>query len=219
MLIQIIKGNLSGIQIITALFAMAFVVFCTLPIHEWAHAFAAHKLGDDTAKNQGRLTINPVAHIDWLGAILIFLVGFGYAKPVPINSNNFKKKKLGMFITAFAGPFSNLVMGFIFVFLQMLFTKLGTSVVFNAFSLFFRFAATVNIGLAVFNLLPIPPLDGSRLWQAILSEKWVIKMSQYESFIMIGVFILIFFGILDKPLSFLRNAVYYLFVTFFNLFM
>ena len=92
MLIQIIKGNLSGIQIITALFAMAFVVFCTLPIHEWAHAFAAHKLGDDTAKNQGRLTINPVVHIDWLGAILIFLVGFGYAKPEPINSNDFKKR-------------------------------------------------------------------------------------------------------------------------------
>lgn len=219
MLIQIIKGNLSGIQIITALFAMIFVVFCTLPIHEWAHAFAAHKLGDDTAKNQGRLTINPMAHISWLGALLIFLVGFGYAKPVPVNSNNFKKRKLGLFITAFAGPFSNLVMGFIFVFLQMLFARFGTSVVLTSFSLFFRFAATINIGLAVFNLLPIPPLDGSRLWQAILPEKWVAKMTQYERFIILVVFALIFFNVLDKPLLFLQNAVYYLFVAFFKLFM
>lgn len=219
MLIQIIKGNLSGIQIITALFAMAFVVFCTLPVHEWAHAFAAHKLGDDTAKNQGRLTINPIAHIDWLGALLIFLVGFGYAKPVPVNSNNFKNRKAGMFLTSFAGPFSNLVMGFVFVFLQILFTRLGETVVLTAFSLFFHFAATVNIGLAVFNLLPIPPLDGSRLWQAILPEKWVFKMAQYERIVMLGVFALIFFGVLDKPLTFLQNAVYYLFVAFFKLFM
>ena len=117
MLFQLIRGA-DVFDLIAYVFAMAFVVFCTLPIHEYAHALVAYKLGDNTAKNMGRLTINPMAHIDWIGALMIFLVGFGYAKPVPVNARNFKKPKLGMALSAIAGPLSNLIMAFVFLVLM-----------------------------------------------------------------------------------------------------
>lgn len=207
MLFSILRGA-SGIEIAILFLARLFVVFCTLPVHEYAHAFVADKLGDKTARLSGRLTLNPMAHIDILGAIMILFVGFGYAKPVPVNPRNFKNPKKGMAITALAGPFSNILMAIVFMFLSNVLSPFGSSLFVQAFYVFFSFAASINIGLAVFNLIPIPPLDGSRVLELLIPDKYYYKFAQYERYIVIVIFGLIIFGVLDAPLAFLQNHLY-----------
>lgn len=207
MLFSILRGA-SGIEIAILFLARLFVVFCTLPVHEYAHAFVADKLGDKTARLSGRLTLNPMAHIDILGAIMILFVGFGYAKPVPVNPRNFKNPKKGMALTALSGPFSNILMAVVFMFLSNVLSLFGSSLFVQAFYVFFSFAASINIGLAVFNLIPIPPLDGSRVLELLISDKYYYKFAQYERYIVIVIFGLIVFGVLDAPLAFLQNHLY-----------
>ena len=207
MLFSILRGA-SGIEIAILFLARLFVVFCTLPVHEYAHAFVADKLGDKTARLSGRLTLNPMAHIDILGAIMILFVGFGYAKPVPVNPRNFKNPKKGMALTALAGPFSNILMAVVFMFLSNVLSLFGSSLFVQAFFVFFSFAASINIGLAVFNLIPIPPLDGSRVLELLIPDKYYYKFAQYERYIVIIIFGLIVFGVLDAPLAFLQNHLY-----------
>ena len=209
MLLSLIRGaNL--IELIAYVFSMAFVVFCTLPVHEYAHALVATKMGDNTAKNHGRLTLNPMAHIDWIGALMILLVGFGYAKPVPVIARNFKNPKWGMALTALAGPMSNIIMAFVFLIgLNAVshFCDLNVTLWFAVYY-FLYFAASVNISLAVFNLLPVPPLDGSRVLNAVLPAKYYFAIMKYERYIVIGIFILLFTGILSTPLSYLSNLLF-----------
>lgn len=207
MLFSILRGA-SGIEIAILFLARLFVVFCTLPVHEYAHAFVADKLGDKTARLSGRLTLNPMAHIDILGAIMILFVGFGYAKPVPVNPRNFKNPKKGMALTALAGPFSNILMAVVFMFLSNVLSLFGSSLFVQAFYVFFSFAASINIGLAVFNLIPISPLDGSRVLELLIPDKYYYKFAQYERYIVIVIFGLIIFGVLDAPLAFLQNHLY-----------
>lgn len=207
MLFSILHGA-SGIEIAILFLARLFVVFCTLPVHEYAHALVADKLGDKTARLSGRLTLNPMAHIDILGAIMILFVGFGYAKPVPVNPRNFKNPKKGMALTALAGPFSNILMAVVFMFLSNVLSLFGNSLFVQAFYVFFSFAASINIGLAVFNLIPIPPLDGSRVLELLIPDKYYYKFAQYERYIVIVIFGLIIFGVLDAPLAFLQNHLY-----------
>lgn len=207
MLFSILRGA-SGIEIAILFLARLFVVFCTLPVHEYVHAFVADKLGDKTARLSGRLTLNPMAHIDILGAIMILFVGFGYAKPVPVNPRNFKNPKKGMAITALAGPFSNILMAVVFMFLSNVLSLFGNSLFVQAFYVFFSFAASINIGLAVFNLIPIQPLDGSRVLELLIPDKYYYKFAQYERYIVIVIFALIIFGVLDAPLAFLQNHLY-----------
>jgi len=210
MIFDIFRNGFS-VDTLISLMSRVFVVFCVLPIHEYAHALIATKLGDDTARLKGRLTLNPLAHLDIMGAVMIFLVGFGYARPVPVNPRKFKNPKAGMALTALAGPVSNLVMAFFFIILQKVFWYLfdanQTAVVFYVASMFFFYAATVNVSLAVFNLLPIPPLDGSRIINLIIPSKYYFKIMQYERYIVLGVFALIVFGVLDKPLNILASFV------------
>lgn len=207
MLFSILRGA-SGIEIAILFLARLFVVFCTLPVHEYAHAFVADKLGDKTARLSGRFTLNPMAHIDILGAIMILFVGFGYAKPVPVNPRNFKNPKKGMALTALAGPFSNILMAVVFMFFSNVLSLFGSSLFVQAFYVFFSFAASINIGLAVFNLIPIPPLDGSRVLELLIPDKYYYKFAQYERYIVIVIFGLIIFGVLDAPLAFLQNHLY-----------
>lgn len=209
MLIDILRGGYSFPQILAGVFASLFVVFCTLPIHEYAHAYVATKLGDSTARHSGRLTLNPMAHIDKFGALMIVLVGVGYAKPVPVNPMNFKHPKRDMALTAIAGPISNILVAAVCILFQNIMVAFSMRGLFSmAFYMFFEFAALINISLAVFNLLPIPPLDGSRLLQLFIPDKYYFKMLQYERYIVLAIFLLMFTGILNRPLSWLQHVIY-----------
>ncbi len=209
MLLDILRGGFDPIALIAGLFASVFVVFCTMPVHECAHAFVANKLGDGTARLSGRMTLNPMKHIDPIGALMIILVGFGYAKPVPVNPRNFKNPKTGMALTALAGPVSNLLMAAIFILLKNIVGLLpATNVLATALYLFFTYAAIINIGLAVFNLIPIPPLDGSRVLQLLIPSKYYYKFLQYERYIVLIVFALLFFGVLSRPLAYLETVIF-----------
>lgn len=219
-------------QLILDLGVRVFVVFCVLPIHEFAHAFIANKLGDSTARLKGRMTISPMAHIDPIGALMIFLVGFGYAKPVPVNMRNFRKKnnnssehdniyyysaaprfdlgyaKRCMALVSLAGPLSNLLMAFISIIFMNIAKVMPYSTLILIIYYFFFFCASININLAVFNLIPIPPLDGSRILSIILPDKIYFKIMQYERYIMIGILLLLYTGILSRPLGLISDLIF-----------
>ena len=214
MLFDLFRGGLT-MELVLKLCARLFVVFCIAPIHEFAHALIAHKLGDDTARLSGRLTINPFSHIDPIGALMIMLVGFGYLKPVPVNPRNFKNPKGGMALTALAGPTSNLIMAFLFTLLYCAVFKFSNVVAGTlAYSIayFFMYAAQVNISLAVFNFIPVPPLDGSRIISVIIPEKYYFGIMKYERYIVIGVMILVLAGVLDTPMAYASGMISKLFL-------
>ena len=196
-MIRSLLRNGFSIDTLIGLCASAFVVFCTLPIHEYAHALVATKLGDDTP----------------MGAVMILLVGFGYAKAVPVNPHNFKNPKAGMALTAAAGPASNLIMSVIFILLSnisfVIYCKTNDSIVARVAFLFFFYAAMINISLAVFNLIPIPPLDGSRIVGLLIPNKIYYQIMKYERYIIIVVFVLLALGWLSTPLSWLTDKVLY----------
>lgn len=221
MLLSLLRNGFDLGNLIIYVFSMAFVVFCTLPVHEYAHALVATKLGDRTPRLQGRLTLNPMAHISPIGALMILLVGFGYAKPVSVNPRNFKNPKKGMALVAVAGPVSNMLMGFIAEFFAILCLKFsvntGESFLLWAVYMFFNYAAIVNIQLAVFNFLPIPPLDGSRILQLLIPSKYYYKFLQYERYIILVVFALLFMGVLTVPLSYITSFFYNIFQKLFYL--
>lgn len=215
MLLDLIRGG-NALSIFMGVCVSAFVVFCVMPIHEYSHALVATKLGDQTARLSGRLTLNPMAHISPWGAIMILLVGFGYAKPVPVNVRNtkMKNKKAAMALIALAGPLSNFIIGFLSVMVRYIIiiaaSKHGgemTTAIF-ALNIFFQYSAIININLAVFNLIPIPPLDGSRILFAILPSKFYFGIMKYERYIMAAMFLLLLTGVLTTPLSYLSNLIY-----------
>ena len=172
----------------------AFATLLALSLHEFSHALAANKLGDPTAKSLGRLSLNPLKHLDPLGTLCMIFYHFGWAKPVPINARHFKNPKRDFALTALAGPLSNILFGFIIAFLYLvcanIFRYTENSFLNNLMynTLVFLFTLHfVNIGLGVFNLLPIPPFDGSRLINVILPPKTYFKIMKYERYIYLGV--------------------------------
>ncbi len=175
----------------------ALAALIALTVHEYCHGYAAYRLGDDTAKNYGRLTLNPLKHLDPIGTVCLVLFRFGWAKPVPINPRNFKKPKRDFAISASAGPISNLVLGFLSAFVYLLVFALVKDIAFesknfayyllnNTLTFLYIFHA-INIGLGLFNLLPIPPFDGSRLLNVILPAKVYFKIMRHERKIYYGV--------------------------------
>ncbi len=176
---------------------LAFLVGLT--VHEWAHAFVATRLGDPTPHNNGRLTFNPVAHIDPLGAILFLTVGFGWAKPVPVNPAYFSEPKKGMFLTALAGPVSNFLLA-LFSFWVLLLLGVRPSVwsflslpasgspAFLFFAQFFAYSLFTNLGMMAFNLLPIGPLDGSKALEAFIPLRYD---DRYQEYLRVGPYILL----------------------------
>lgn len=187
-------------------------ILFALTIHEYFHGWTANKLGDPTAEMQGRLTLNPIAHLDLLGTIMMFIANFGWAKPVPIDPRNFKDPKQGTLLVAIAGPLSNLatavVAGLIIQYMipRMITGELVFEGALVVIPVFIIFSFLFGIILAVFNLLPIPPLDGSRVVYAVLPNQYLRMYSQIEPvgvLLLLGIFIFIpqFFSFIFIPAS------------------
>ncbi len=191
----------------------ALAALIALTVHEYSHAYAAYKMGDDTAKNFGRLTLNPVKHLDPIGTICMIFLHVGWAKPVPVNMRNFKDPRKGFAITAVAGPVSNLVLAFFSALLYLLVFALVRDMTFESVNFTFNLISntlmfislfhSINIGLAIFNLLPVPPLDGSRLLGIILPEKIYYTILKHEQKIYYGVLAWLLVG--DYVAYFLRQ--------------
>lgn len=200
--------SVSLTEVLIFLISALIVIFLTMPIHEYAHARIAVALGDNTPRYNGRVSLNPFNHIDWIGAASIIALGIGWAKPVGVNMRNFKNPKLGMALVALAGPLSNLLLALVSLLLYnfcMYFAFSYVLTVVYFMGQLFLTIAVINISLAVFNLLPIPPLDGSRILNIILPDRIYYSIMRYEQFLSFAVLFLVFSGALDVPLEFAKT--------------
>ena len=179
----------------------AVVVLIAIPFHEAAHALVSYWLGDDTAVRAGRLSLNPIRHFDPLGALCMLVGGVGWAKPVGINPRNYRNPKVGMAISAAAGPVSNLLLAWASMILYKVVIYSGLARVLPALMLFGYDMVVMNLSLAVFNLIPVPPFDGSRIVLLFLPQRLYFKAMRYERYIMLAVLLLVFLGWLSGPLS------------------
>lgn len=218
MLFNALSGSLSLESAIINILACLVIIFLILPLHEWAHGFTANLLGDRTAKYSGRLTLNPISHIDLFGSVCLLLFGFGWAKPVPVNPNYFKHPKIGMAITAAAGPVSNLLAAIVGGILMNVITVFFPGAFYTAviaqsgaiyyICLFLQYFVSINVMLAAFNLIPIPPLDGSKVLFVCLPTRITNVIYRYEQIFILAIYALLFMGVLSGPLSIIRNALY-----------
>lgn len=198
----------------TMILRIAAILLC-LVVHEVCHGLAAYKLGDPTAKMNHRLSLNPLHHLDVFGLLMMVTVGFGWAKPVPVDPRYFKKPKKGMAVTALAGPVSNLLLALLLL--------LGTRLIYDfapytgVWNGIFRFlfdTAILSIGLGVFNLVPIPPLDGSKVLAAFLPDRAYFQLMRYERYGMLLLLLLSFWGVGGGAVS---TAIRWVYQLFFNL--
>lgn len=191
----------------TALLVAASLLCITF--HETCHGLAAYRLGDPTAKRAGRLTLNPLRHVDIGGLLMMALFRFGWAKPVPVDMRNFKNPKAGMALTALAGPVSNVVLAYAAVvlcnFVMFLADRLGSTWLLLALAQFFVYVEIISAGLAVFNVFPIPPLDGSKVLFALLSDRAYDQLMRYEKYGMGLLMALLVTGAIDRPLGAMRD--------------
>lgn len=207
--------NMNWEGLIDALLTAVAALLC-LTVHELCHGAVAYRLGDPTAKDAGRLTLNPIRHIDPLGLILMITAKVGWAKPVPVDPRHFKRPKAGMALTALAGPVSNFLLAWLFLLLGhgvLLTLSLTRSFPFWVFRVvlglaqFLFNAAVLSVGLGVFNLFPIPPLDGSKVLFSLLPDKLYYTILRYERYVMLLMLAAVWLGWLDRPLTFLITHV------------
>lgn len=238
MLLSLLSGGDFREVLISLLLSLP-VIILALSVHEAAHGYVAYKMGDRTAYNLGRVTLNPIKHLDLMGTIWMLVFGYGWAKPVPINARNFKNPKYGMAFTAIAGPAANLLLGIIgvigysltsFFFAVNLGTISQNEMLFNVMFIllnFFYLFGMMNLIFMVFNLIPVPPFDGSRFFGIFLPTKTYFQIMRYERYILIGVLVLTFlcsrffgfspaawlaeklFNLIAKPIFYLLNAIYF----------
>lgn len=209
-----ILKNLDWSVLTDMLFSVIPALIC-ITLHELSHGFIAYKLGDNTAKYMGRLTLNPIKHIDAMGLISMIVFKFGWAKPVPVNMHNFKNPKKGMAICALAGPVSNIIIACVFLalygllFIPLQVSSFGTTVLQMIYT-----TAYLSIALAVFNILPVPPLDGSKVLFSVISDSAYEKLMRFERYGMVILLVLLVFDILSVPLGiateFLFDKLFYI---------
>ena len=189
----------------------AVAALLCITLHELSHGFVAYRLGDPTAKNAGRLTLNPIKHIDPVGLLMMLVAKVGWAKPVPVDMRYFKRPKQGMALTALAGPISNFLIAFLAVAgFSLLFHLPSSTVSTLPFGILLAFLANVailSVGLGVFNLIPISPLDGSKVLFSLLPDKAYLTILRYERYVMIAVLLLTISGAFSRPLSWLITKV------------
>jgi len=181
------------------------ILFC-LTIHELAHGAVAYALGDDTAKRAGRLTLNPIRHIDPMGFLMMLVVRFGWAKAVPVDMRNFKRPKMGMAITALAGPVSNFLLAALVFLFQVPIMRLGAGggIWYEVAEVLFL-TGVISVFLGIFNLLPIPPLDGSKILFSLLPDRHYYQLMRYERYGFFLLILLVFFGM--EPVRGVMNSV------------
>ncbi|MBR4184281.1 MAG: site-2 protease family protein [Clostridia bacterium] len=206
----------SLIHTITELLFVIPCVLVALSVHEVSHGWMAYRLGDPTAKNLGRLSLNPLKHLDPVGTLCMIFFHFGWARPVPINTRYFKNNRRDTALTALAGPLSNIALAFLGTILFHIIYAVGSRAtirsefsynVFVAALTLFSYFRSLNLALAVFNLIPVPPLDGSRIFLVWLPPKYYFGVMKYERYIQLGLMILLWTGILSPPLSPVVNAI------------
>ena len=216
MLLTLLYEGFSRNALISVLLSLPVIVL-SLCLHETAHGWVAYKLGDPTARNLGRLTLNPLKHLDPMGFLFMLLFGIGWAKPVPINTRNFKNPRVGMALSGIAGPLSNLLLGllgmilYVVTFVLCVLNQVDPQAVtwIRVLLSFLEVLAYLNVALAVFNLIPVPPFDGSRFAYVFLPTKWYFKVMQYERYtgiiIMVVIFVLSRIGY--NPISIVVNFI------------
>lgn len=188
---------------------VAAILLC-LTVHETCHGLAAYYLGDPTAKSMHRLSFNPLRHIDWLGLAMMFIAGFGWAKPVPVDPRHFRKPKEGMAVTALAGPVSNLLLAVLAIGIsKVIYLYVPYNAALDMLFVFLLYVlAPLSVGLGLFNLLPIPPLDGAKVLGALLPDETYFRLMRYERYGMLVLLALSYFGVTGNLISGAIQSVY-----------
>lgn len=213
--LQELLQALDVVSLMDAVLRTAAVLLC-LTVHETCHGLAAYALGDPIAKSMHRLSLNPLHHIDWFGLAMMFVAGFGWAKPVPVDPRYFKKPKQGMAVTALAGPVSNFLLAVLLILIsKAIYLYAPYTAVWDAVFTFCLYtAAPLSIGLGLFNLLPIPPLDGSKVLGVLLPDEAYSKLMRYERY---GILLLLALSLLGVTGNFISGVIVRVYETMFNL--
>lgn len=208
-LIDFFRGIQPIQMFIISVFGVLAFLFICIPVHECAHAFVAKRLGDDTAERRGRLTLNPFAHIDMLGVIMMFVCSIGWAKPTPVDLRRCTKVKIrtANVLVSAAGPLSNLIMAFIFMIIFRLICMFGSGNVMAQIALCVYYIANLNAFLAVFNLIPVPPFDGYHILSSFLPAKALVFVERNAQIINLVLLILLVSGYASIPISWLSNKI------------
>jgi Zn-dependent protease len=193
---------------------LAVILLYSVILHEVAHGWIAHLFGDNTALYSGRLTLNPLSHLDPIGTLMLFLVGFGWAKPVPVNYSSLSNRRFGLFSVALAGCATNIIIAIIAIFLLQ-FNFINANPI---LSIIFQTVARINIILGAFNLIPIPPLDGSKILMSFLSYRAQESLTMLEPYGFFILALLLFTGLLNPVITFMQDLIYGLIGMLFSLF-